>query len=277
MCQQLDRLLRASLVNQKLAELLERGPVVGIVRQNPPEHLFRFRVLILEAVETREPQQGIGVVRFDFQDGLKLLDGLRQIFLLHFARAHVAECADVNAGQQSVRIHIVRINLQRILSLNHGVANMLRLRVDFRQTLHNHRGTRIELQSLLVGFDGLRRELRAGRHLVLPFLQVARREVVESIRAGGIARSDRAGRSLRSRRCGCLSGRLRRRSGRAEQRDQQGQQAGVKDCFHNVSREISLSYRRPEASKFSPPPGSLPHVPVVRRTPGFSGCVLLCL
>ena len=83
--------------------------------------------MIFEAIQTREPQRRICIVRLDFQNCLELLDGLLDIFLLHFAGAHVAQRAHVNARQQPVRGQIVRIDLQNFLRL----VTASRMRCDF--------------------------------------------------------------------------------------------------------------------------------------------------
>ncbi len=221
MRQQINCFLRAPLIDQKLAELFERRPIIGFMRENLAQHLLRFRVLVLEAIETREPQQGKSVVRLGFQDRLKLINGFRQIFLLHFARAHVAKRADVDAGQQPVRVHIVRINLQRFLRLDHCVANMLRLRVDLGEPLQNHSRVRLDRQRFLVRLDGLRRHVGVGGHLVLLLLKMAHREVVIRVGVGGIGR--RLGRR------GSLSGSLRQRRLRTQK---DGENGRAKDYFH---------------------------------------------
>ncbi len=92
--QQIDRFLRAAFVDQQLAQLFERGAVVRLALDQTAQHLFGFRMAILEAVKAREPQRRIRVRGIDFQDGLEFRDGLLDVFLLHVARAHVARARE---------------------------------------------------------------------------------------------------------------------------------------------------------------------------------------
>src|SRR6202041_3856764 len=95
--QKLDCFLRTPLVDQELTELFQRRTAIGIVRKDLAKHLFCLGMLVLEAVQPREPQQRIGVVGVGLQDGLKLFGRLGQIFLLDFTCAHVAQRAYVDA------------------------------------------------------------------------------------------------------------------------------------------------------------------------------------
>ena len=46
---------------------------------------------------------------------------------------HFTERADIDARQQAVRAKIIRILGQHGLRFGHGVANVLRLKIDFRE------------------------------------------------------------------------------------------------------------------------------------------------
>ena len=148
--------LGAPFINQKLAQLLERCSIARIPVHGCAQNLFRLVVLVFEAVEPREPQRGVGIVRLNFQNGLELIDGLVESFLLRVARVHIAQRADVNAREQPVRIHIVGIEFQNFLRLSQCFTGMLRLGVNFRQALHDHGRIRRQGQRFLVGIDGLR-------------------------------------------------------------------------------------------------------------------------
>jgi len=221
--------------------LFEGRFVVRLALHDAAKHLLRFVMLVLEPVEPREPQSGIRVARIDFQNGLELLDRLLEVLLLHFARAHVAERAHVNSRQQTVGIHVVRIDLQDFLRLERGVADVTRFCVDFGETLLYDRRPRIQFERLLVRFDGLIRLFGAVCDFVLQFVKMARREVVVGIRAGGLIRRFRCGRRLRwglrwSRRRLAGSG-IRWRSQRAEQ---DGQSACAKNGFHCASQSLII-------------------------------------
>ncbi len=239
--QQTDGLLRPALVDQKLAQLFERGAVLRILLQHLPQDLLRIRVMIFETIQPRKPQRRISIVWFDLQNRLKLLDRLGDVRLWNFARARFSQCADINPRQQSVRIHVVRFDLQRRLRLFRGFAHVPGFRVDLRQPFHYHSRIRIHRQRFLVRLDRVIRKLRFIRGFVLQLLQVSQSEVVIRVSGHRIGCGFSASYRLRS------SGGFRQRE---RCRDQKRCNAGTKNHFH--SSPIT-DYRTPRRTRQSFP------------------------
>ena len=79
--------------------MLERRAVVRIAPQNVAQDFLRFHVLVLEAIESREPQSGARIFWIEFQNGVELIDGFGEVFFLQLPGVRVAERANVNPGE----------------------------------------------------------------------------------------------------------------------------------------------------------------------------------
>ena len=142
------------------------------------QHVFRFVVLVAQAIQAREPQRGFGVGRVEAINLFVLFDGALGDFGLATVGAGIAKAADVDACEQAARRNIVRIALQDFLGFGNGVAFAARLPIHFGETLTDHRGFRVECVGLFVELDGLRGVVGLAGVFELLLEHVAHREVV---------------------------------------------------------------------------------------------------
>ena len=92
--------------------MFERRAITRIAAQDIAQNFFGIGVAIFKAIQAREPQRRIGIVRLDFQDGLEFFDRFGQIFLLGVAGALIAQRAHIDAGEQAVSVYVVRVEFQ---------------------------------------------------------------------------------------------------------------------------------------------------------------------
>src|SRR5262249_46651977 len=144
----------------------------------------------------------------------------------------------------------------------HGVANALRFEIDLCQALADHWRLGVELEGLLVGFNGLVGVLAAAGGLVIFLVEMAHREVV--IGLGALLFVRRRG-ELPRRRVGVLVSRGRRGKSRGG-RKPAGKSQTPDWKFHRVTKN-SLCYTAPERSKR--PPGARFHF---RKPPASVRC-----
>ena len=129
--QRRDRLLRFPFIQQKLRQLLDAILIRRFAREQGSQHGFRLVLLILQAVQAREPQRGIGVRGIQANDFAVLLGGMRERVALPRGVAQIAERAHVDSREQAPRRQIVRVLGQNRLRLDHRVANPLGLVINF--------------------------------------------------------------------------------------------------------------------------------------------------
>ena len=110
--EQVDGVLRAAFVDQKLAELLKSGSVVGIVLQDAAKHFFGFVVAVLEPIKPRKPQERKRCRPAEFSGWPETArSAFARFSCCAGARARVAERAHVNPRQQTARGDVVRDQL----------------------------------------------------------------------------------------------------------------------------------------------------------------------
>src|SRR5579862_57692 len=210
--QQSNRFAGFAFVEKKLSELFEAGFVVGVVFQQAAKHFFCFFVLILQAIEARQPKSGLGVVGVQTDDFLELFDGAIDGFGLAGGFAGVAEATQVDVAEKTASLGIVGIALEKSLGFDFGFVDALGLPIHFGQSLPDDGGLGVERVSLFVKVDGLRGVVAAAGGLVLLLGDVAHGVVIVGFGAtagrGGrrlLTARVRSGRGLGSRggRVGC--------------------------------------------------------------------------
>ena len=154
LCKTVNGVLRFPFVEQKLRQLFDAIFIFRLARQQGAQHGFGLVVVVLQAVEPREPQRGVGIGGIEAQDFGILLGGARQRVLLRRSVTQIAQGADVDARQQAVRAKIFRIPGQHGLRFGHGVANVLGLEIDFGKFVADLLAGRIQRESFLVKIDG---------------------------------------------------------------------------------------------------------------------------
>ena len=64
-----------AFIEKKLGQLLNRGFVVGIAFQNSTQHFFRLVMLVLQAIETGEPERRFRIRGIEADHFLEFLNG----------------------------------------------------------------------------------------------------------------------------------------------------------------------------------------------------------
>src|ERR1700719_4071012 len=101
-------------------------------------------MLVLQAVQAREPESGIGVDGIQAKDFAVLLDRVRDRVALARCVAQIAERTYVDSGEQTPRWEIVRVLCQNRLRLDHRVTNSLRRVINFGKIIADLLAGRVE-------------------------------------------------------------------------------------------------------------------------------------
>ena len=116
--------------------------------------------------------------RIETHDFAVLLRRARQRIALSGSVAQIAQRADIDPRQQAPRGQVVGILGNDGLRFEHGVANALRLKVDFGEFFADLLAGGIERVRLLVKFDGPVGVFCVTGDFILLLIVVAEREIV---------------------------------------------------------------------------------------------------
>ena len=195
-----DRFLRFPFIQQKLRQLLDAVFVCRFAREQVAQNGFGLVLLVLQAVQAREPERGIGVGGIEAKDFAVLLGGVRERVVLPGGVAQIAERAHVDSREQAARGQIVRVLGENRIRFGHRVANPLGLVIDFGKLVADLLAVRIERERLLQEIDGLVGVFRVAADLIFLRVIMAHHEIV--IGFGCAWRFRPARRTLRERVCG---------------------------------------------------------------------------
>ena len=129
--------------------MLDAVLVCRFAREQGAQNGLRLVLLVLQAVQAREPERGIGVGGIEAQDFAVLLGGVHERVALPCGVAQIAERAYVDSREQAPRGKIVRVLGENRIRLGHRVANPLGLVVNFGKLVADLLAVGVECERLL--------------------------------------------------------------------------------------------------------------------------------
>src|SRR5205085_5057156 len=142
------------------------GGAVGIVKAGiDPGGQLDFALglghFVVGVIEAAQHQVIVGKIGLETNDLLELLDGEAQHLARLRAVLDVAQSANINIGQQLVRLQIIGVAAKHVLGLGNGVAQAAAVSIEFGERGVEELRSGIGSDGLLVFLNGVVEKLRA--------------------------------------------------------------------------------------------------------------------